>query len=170
MLAITWGIPLYRKGLVIVETGTTRSNLGFSTHFLARIAKGEDGVLCSVDCNPKSLAFSRTFIANKYPDLLPFIQFHKSSSIAYLNGLPLGSVDLAYLDSAPDPETIFSEAQAIFPALRPGAGIVIDDTEKGKIGPQGKGSLAIPWLQAQGFDARSWASSGKRVTALRRIP
>jgi hypothetical protein len=74
-------------------------------------------------------------------------------------------VDLLYLDSAYDANVTRAETEAAIPMLAEDCAVVIDDCERGPAGPQGKGTLAIPYLLSFGFKVK-YFSGGKKTVAV----
>lgn len=140
----------------ILETGTTRApgdfgGAGSATTLFGEFARSAGGIVHSVDLDPANVRFSRSW-HYEYGDR---VQIHEGDSVGWLNAFD-GSADLVYLDScdiedAQHATHCLAEAQAAAPKVKQGGLIAIDDTPE--IGGElyGKGELAAPWLESQGW-------------------
>jgi hypothetical protein len=139
----------------IVETGTARSTDesyheldGWSTLTLARCCTlygGTASFLYSIDINPEHIKASKEIVPK---ELHPHVRWLLGNSLSKLR-LVRPRIDLLYLDSADDPDHILKEFKAARSRLRSWTMVVIDDCEAYDIGPMGKGSLLIPFLQGR---------------------
>lgn len=138
----------------MVETGCIRSEddwtAGFSTYIFGLALDGF-GKLDSVDITPSNCEFAR-----KWTSGFDSVTVHESDSLAWLESWTGPKIDVAYLDSLDvdqpgHAEHGLREAQLVLPHLAEDGLVLIDDTFWQKAGWVGKGKLAIPFLQDQGF-------------------
>ena len=139
--------------VVIVETGTTRGDLGggIEGDGWATLAWGwyclkYGGVVHTIDNDGQAMANCRE-ISRAFSSVL---RHHLGDSVQILRGLE-GRIDLLYLDSADDPQVIVAECVAAWRNLHDGSAVLIDDTgiENGRA--TGKGELAHQWLCGRGW-------------------
>jgi hypothetical protein len=144
--------------LVMVETGTLRDpspearlNDGWSTVSLAEcLAEGgaQGSRLFSIDNSPECIAVSRRIV----PDALhPWVTWITDDACKAIRELEVDSIDLLYLDSSDDPRQILSEFEAALPKLRRESVVVVDDTGPYHAGPDGKGTLVLPFARKKGW-------------------
>lgn len=142
---------------VIVETGTLRTlgnwaGDGNATLIFAAFLQQHGGELHSIDIHERTCEVARSWV-REFGDRI-FI--HHGDSVQMLAEFER-PIDVAYLDSmdADLPgasEHGLKESQAAAPLVKPGGLIAIDDTPEvgGKL--HGKGALAAPWLESQGWE------------------
>jgi ADP-heptose:LPS heptosyltransferase len=140
----------------IVETGTMRaeedwSGAGFSTYLFGRYAAARGGTLHTVDLSIPNTEFARRWCGV----FGQHVQVHCRDSVQFLRTFE-SPVDVLYLDSLDTYEPghaqhALHEAQAALPRLHAHSLILIDDTPFGGNSFSGKGALAVPWLQEQGW-------------------
>lgn len=138
----------------VIETGCIRAEddwgAGFFGYVVGWFLKEHGGALDSVDITKQHLDFARKWCA-------PFpVTLHQSDSVKFLAEWAGRKIDLAYLDSldtdAPGhAEHCLNEAKAVLPHLTEDALILIDDTPYRSGKWTGKGTLAVPYLLANGF-------------------
>lgn len=148
---------------VMVETGTTRGPDGFGTRCLAGMAKKSGGHAWTVDLDPKAIAFSRRIVPAYIAECVDFVE---GDSVRFFCDWTGAKIDLLYLDSAYDPAVTLAEAESAMPHLAEECAVVIDDCERGPVGAQGKGTLAIPYLQGFGFKVKYFSGGKKTVATL----
>lgn len=139
--------------VVIVETGTTRGDLGggIKGDGWATLAWGwycgkYGGIAHTIDINPVAIENCKRITA-------PFsdrIVYHLGESCPEIRKIA-GHIDLLYLDSGDDPALTLLELDAAFDKLAPTAIVMIDDTRMGGEHARGKGELACERLRAEGF-------------------
>lgn len=167
------GLPSRR--LVVVETGTLRDSSpqarqgdGWSTYILAEyLAKrGEPGSrLYSIDINPEFIDISKRTVA---PELHPWVSWICGDAVQAIRTLPVGTIDLLYLDSSDDPEEILAEFEEAQLKLRPHSIVVVDDTGPYHAGPLGKGTRVIPRAEEMGWIIERIDDDRYHMTILRR--
>lgn len=139
----------------IVETGTTRSidnflGDGCSTLLFDKYINSKwNGIVYTVDINPDSCKVARSITSDKTIVTI-------SDSVAFLSKFPRPEqIDLLYLDSYdfdfnnPHPSSLhhLKELTAIYPKLRSGCLIVVDDNFDNNVG---KGSYVRDFLSNVG--------------------
>jgi len=149
---------LPRRKLVVVETGTLRDSSpaaresdGWSTYCLAELLarRGEDGSrLYSIDINPACVETSRSTVPPEFHRLTTWVCKDAREAIPALD---TDSIDLLYLDSSDDPGQILAEFQVAAPKLGPESIVIVDDTGPYHAGPDGKGTLVLPFAQEHGW-------------------
>lgn len=140
----------------VIECGTTRAandfgGAGCATSIFGLFLEHHGGELHSADNHPAHVQFAESWVREHGPS----VQVHQSDSVAWLKDFS-GHADLVYLDSmdledAGHAEHCLAEAQAAAPLVNPGGLIAIDDTPEVSGRLHGKGSLAAPWLESQGW-------------------
>jgi hypothetical protein len=166
---------LPRKKLVVVETGTlrdanpsARESDGWSTYCLAELLakRGEEGSkLYSIDISPDCVETSRKIVPEEYHKLTTWICKDAREAIPSLEA---DSIDLLYLDSSDDPKQILAEFQVAAPKLGPESIVIVDDTGPYHAGPDGKGTLVIPFAKDQGWQVERRDDERCHMTILSR--
>lgn len=139
---------------VVVETGCIREmedwSAGYSTYLMGYFLKYHGGNLVSVDFSSSNVGFAREMTKD-----MP-VEVVESHSHDFFRNYTGNKIDFLYLDSAdvgvPEyQECCLKEATLAMPHLSDNVCILIDDTCWSKRQFTGKGGLAVPWLQGQGF-------------------
>jgi predicted O-methyltransferase YrrM len=139
---------------LVVETGCQRADddygAGMSTQIFGRFLARRGGRLLSIDNNGRNVNFARSRTQGLPVDVI------REDSVAWLSKFDWPQADGVYLDSADvgEPgyqEHCLREAQAASTRAK-AQFMLIDDTVKTKHGWWGKGALAVPWLQANGWE------------------
>ena len=168
--------------VVIVETGTVRGRGlrsdrpgergydGWSTVAFARwlARRGVPGsVLYSVDRDPGAVLVSREVLGDELGRWVEWMCIGSADAFSRWSE----RVNLAYLDTGPDPWGLFVEWVLLMPWLsRPGL-VVVDDTEPAASGPRGKGTHLIPAARALGCRIVDFDATGNRKqTVIRAEP
>jgi predicted O-methyltransferase YrrM len=149
--------------VVVVETGSIRNvkpeyivGDGHSTHLIAQWIKANGGNFFSIDLD--------TSVAKKYLtelNLINWVQLIQMNSVNFLNKLKQDGVklNLAYLDSANDPDLILAEFKIVESMMTPEGIIIIDDCIPDH--PELlKGNAAIPYAKSQGYKVNLKARQG----------
>ncbi len=127
----------------------------------ARWLAGRDvrgSVLYSIDRDPEAVKVSREIVGD---ELARWVKWMNMDSAVAL-GQWSEPVNLAYLDTGPDPWGLFVEWVLLLPWLsRPGI-VVVDDTEPAPSGPRGKGTHLIPAARALGWEVVDFPAAGNR--------
>lgn len=142
----------------IVETGVQRSlkswaTDGCSTWIFARFARDFGGLVWGVDHDIDAINSARLVIKDRPAELV------HGDSVEFLRGFS-DRIDLLYLDSfdydkkspAPAHEHTLLEAKAAMAALASDAVVLIDDHD---LPGGGRGALAVPYLESEGFELLS---------------
>jgi heptosyltransferase-1 len=141
----------------VVETGCVRSpddwSAGYFTWLCGAVLETHGGELVSVDNDAGHCATSRSLCGR-----WSRVSVVEADSVTYLLNRT-EPIDLAYLDSLDTDrpgcaEHGLTEAQAGERLMSDRGLIVFDDTPKGAGGYEGKGRLAVEWLQSQGWVVR----------------
>ena len=139
----------------IVETGTIRAfgdagliGDGHSTLKFADYCSKFGGKVYSVDIDPEAVALSSWMVSRKYPDVE--VNVIHSDSVAFLESFD-EPIDVLYLDSDNDANLILNEAKAALGCLHEDSIILIDDCFNENEYHVEKGSLAIPFLEENGW-------------------
>ena len=143
------------KNPTIVETGTIREvgdagliGDGHSTLKFADYCSKFGGKVYSVDIDPEAVALSSRMVSSKYPDVE--VNVVESDSVAFLESFD-ETIDVLYLDSDNDANLILNEAKAALGCLHEESIILIDDCFNENEYHVEKGSLAIPFLEENGW-------------------
>ena len=141
----------------IVETGTIRNHLdtykygdGHSTLRFAEFVSRFGGELYSVDIDPMAVVVSKALVGKEFPDSMESIHIIESDSVAFLESFD-EPIDVLYLDSDNDANLILNEAKAALGCLHEDSIILIDDCFNENEYHVEKGSLAIPFLEENGW-------------------
>ena len=145
LLKLTNGLGV---GSVVVEAGALRfyketPTDGYSSFYLAKRAKERGWLLYIVDNNQSSVATTRQVLRDA--GLLQNVVVVQAEADKWL-GVFADKIDCLYLDMSRDADA--RALQAAYDKL--GDLVIIDDTNVSKDGEYGEGSLAIPWILAQG--------------------
>ncbi len=142
----------------VIETGCIRAKedwggAGYSTYWLGMALEAMGGHLDSVDCTEEHVAFARKWTA-QFGDA---VTVHQADSREWLQSYNGPLIDVFYADSAdvgtPQYQEIcLGEIQRAVKLLRRKGYILIDDMSYCQGEWDGKGSQAIPWLLAHGWD------------------
>ena len=160
---------------IIVETGTIRgrgvedraegpggrrydgwSTVAFARWLARRNVPGS--VLYSIDRDPEAVRVSREHVGEA---LARWVRWVNRDSAAALSRWSV-RVNLAYLDTGPDPWGLLVEWVLVVPWLRRPGIVVVDDTEPAPSGPRGKGTHLIPAARALGWEVVDFPASGNR--------
>jgi len=143
--------------LTIVETGTIRNHLpnfakgdGHSTLHFTKYVYDFGGEFYSVDIDPIAVVVSTMVCTKEYPSAMDNVHIIESDSVAFLESFEK-PIDVLYLDSANDAELILNEAKAALCHLHPESLLLIDDCFNENDYHVEKGSLAIPFLEENGW-------------------
>lgn len=144
--------------VVVVETGTLRDPSpearlgdGWSTFTLAQLLsdRGHPGSrLYSIDISPENIEVSRRTVPASLHRWVSWVPGDARQALATLEA---ETIDLLYLDSSDDPAEILAEFQAALPKFRPGSVVIVDDTGPYHAGPDGKGTLLLPFAERNGW-------------------
>ena len=141
----------------IVETGTIRNHLdtykygdGHSTLKFAEFVSRLGGELYSVDIDPMAVVVSKALVGKEFSDSMESIHIIESDSVAFLESFEK-PIDVLYLDSDNDANLILNEAKAALVCLHEESIILIDDCFNENEYHVEKGSLAIPFLEENGW-------------------
>jgi predicted O-methyltransferase YrrM len=141
-----------------VETGTIRQaedwpGAGYSTYLFGAVLHAcPEAKLYSVDLDPNHCEFARKSCAV----FGNHVEVVNSRGEDFLRGFD-GAIDLLYLDSCDTQhpehaEVCLGELKAALPKLKPGAIVAVDDSPWGSGNFTGKGTLAVPFLLANGWE------------------
>ena len=159
--------------VVIVETGTVRGRApgaegpgergydGWSTVAFARWLERRNvrgSILYSIDRDPEAVRVSREIVGD---ELVRWVRWVNEDSAAALSRWT-ARVNLAYLDTGPDPWGLFVEWVLVVPWLLSPGIVVVDDTEPSSSGRRGKGTHLIPAACALGWELVDLPASGNR--------
>jgi hypothetical protein len=136
----------------VVETGCVRQaekwTAGMSSYVFGLFLRHHGGRLVSVDLSAVNGAVARDWCHG-----LP-VSVDEAHSHDFLRGCEEGEIDLPFLDSedvGAYQECCAQETRLALPHLAEDGLLMIDDTPwRGHW--QGKGALAVPWLEGQGFE------------------
>ncbi len=167
--------------VTIVETGTVRGRRlgsdgpgdhgydGWSTVAFARwlARRGVEGsFLYSIDRDPGAAKTSRAVVGDELARWVRWLPIDSARALAGWSA----RVNVAYLDTGPEPWGLLVEWALVAPWLwRPGL-VVVDDTEPAPSGPRGKGTYVIPAARALGWEPGDFSASGNRRQTVLRPP
>ena len=142
----------FRKDdVVIVETGTTRGDLGggvvgdgWATLVFGWYCQKYGGKVYTIDMSEEAINECKR-ITEPYKDVINYVV---SDSETFLKTFS-EKVDLLYLDSSDDPNIIQKELLAIYDKLIVTSVVVVDDTHNNYTA--GKGSIAGKYLSTNGW-------------------
>ena len=144
------------RARAFVEIGCLRelvesSTDGWSTIYLADEAKIRDGLLHSVDLNPRNIEVARQVVMNR--GLSSVVRFHERAGADWLKEFA-GPIDFLYLDGSDDAEVNLQEFKAAERKLSPRAVVCVDDCHN-YLGRQlGKGDKVVPYATERGWTLR----------------
>lgn len=135
-------LTAFIRPMVVVEAGTYAGHAALAMANVLRHVNPEGKVYTSdvVDSVSGLLKKSAAFLA-------PYVEFYHGDFVDMLHTVP-GEIDLAYIDAsdAREPNLRMRHASAVWPRMRPGGLVLVDDTE------------SKDWAGAKVF--RDWAKCG----------
>lgn len=131
-------LVMFMDATTIVEAGTYKGHFALAVaNILRQLGAGKIYTADIADHITKCLVGDGTIVA-------PYIHFHRGDFLEMLTDVP-GEIDLAYIDASAftNEHLRWQHALAVWPRLRPGGLILVDDT------------AATDWADAEKF--REWA-------------